>query len=179
MRNRQQIKNFLIFVIFVFTKTFYFIGIPIRRYLAWILTTIRMSLWKIHLGGLGEKTLIYPMVVIHFSEAVKIGSNVSIGEFVHMWGKGGIEIGDYTIIGAHSSITSQTHDTRAYIYGKTHIMKSVKIGSRVWIGSGAIILPGVRVGDGAIIGAGSVVVHDVAPDTIVTGVPAKLLRRKN
>lgn len=48
----------------------------------------------------------------------------------------------------------------------------MKIGNRVWIGSGAIILPGITIGDGSIIGAGSVVTKDVAENTIVAGVPA-------
>ena len=54
----------------------------------------------------------------------------------------------------------------------------VTIGHDVWIGHGATILPGVSVGDGAVIGAGAVVSKDVAPYTIVGGVPAKLIRER-
>ena len=50
------------------------------------------------------------------------------------------------------------------------------IGKNVWIGSHATILPGVTVGDNAIIAAGAVVVKDVPADTIVGGVPAKVLK---
>ena len=46
----------------------------------------------------------------------------------------------------------------------------------VWIGSGAVITDGVRVGKGSVVAAGSVVTHDVAPHTIVAGVPARLVR---
>ncbi|MEP7454854.1 DapH/DapD/GlmU-related protein [Phyllobacterium sp. SB3] len=52
----------------------------------------------------------------------------------------------------------------------------VTIGHDVWIGHGATVLPGVSVGDGAVIGAGAVVSKDVAPYTIVGGVPAKKIR---
>ncbi|MHC1548624.1 DapH/DapD/GlmU-related protein [Phyllobacterium sp. K27] len=52
----------------------------------------------------------------------------------------------------------------------------VTIGHDVWIGHGSTILPGVTVGDGAVIGAGAVVSKDVAPYTIVGGVPAKKIR---
>ncbi|MFN3507599.1 MAG: DapH/DapD/GlmU-related protein [Allorhizobium sp.] len=54
----------------------------------------------------------------------------------------------------------------------------VVIGHDVWIGHGATVLPGVTVGDGAVIGAGAVVSRDVAPYTIVGGVPAKLIRER-
>jgi phosphonate metabolism protein (transferase hexapeptide repeat family) len=54
----------------------------------------------------------------------------------------------------------------------------VVIGHDVWIGHGATVLPGVTVGNGAVIGAGAVVSKDVAPYTIVGGVPAKLIRER-
>jgi phosphonate metabolism protein (transferase hexapeptide repeat family) len=56
--------------------------------------------------------------------------------------------------------------------------KAVSIGHDVWIGHGAVIMPGVAIGNGAVIGANAVVTHDVAPYTIVAGVPAKPLRER-
>jgi phosphonate metabolism protein (transferase hexapeptide repeat family) len=54
--------------------------------------------------------------------------------------------------------------------------RHVTIGHDVWIGHGVTVLPGVTVGNGAVIGAGAVVSKDVAPYTIVGGVPAKKIR---
>jgi phosphonate metabolism protein (transferase hexapeptide repeat family) len=54
----------------------------------------------------------------------------------------------------------------------------ITIGHDVWIGHGATVLPGVTIGNGAVIGAGAVVSKDVAPYTIVGGVPAKLIRER-
>ena len=54
----------------------------------------------------------------------------------------------------------------------------VTIGHDVWIGHGTTVTAGVTVGTGAVIGAGAVVTKDVAPYTVVGGVPAKLLKRR-
>ena len=54
----------------------------------------------------------------------------------------------------------------------------VTIGHDVWIGHGVTITAGVTIGDGAVIGAGAVVTKDVAPYTIVGGVPAREIRRR-
>lgn len=54
----------------------------------------------------------------------------------------------------------------------------VVIGNDVWIGHAAIIMPGVTIGDGAVIGSQAVVTKDVAPYTIVGGVPAKPIRER-
>ena len=53
---------------------------------------------------------------------------------------------------------------------------AVAVGHDVWIGHGATITAGVKIGNGAVIGAGAVVTRDVAPYTIVAGVPARPLK---
>ena len=54
----------------------------------------------------------------------------------------------------------------------------VVIGNDVWIGHAVIVMPGVKVGDGAVLAAGAVVTRDVAPYTIVGGVPARQIRER-
>lgn len=62
------------------------------------------------------------------------------------------------------------------IYPGNVTTKPIKIGNHVWIGRRAMILKGVTIGDRAIIAASSVVTHDVPPDTIVAGNPAKIVK---
>ena len=46
------------------------------------------------------------------------------------------------------------------------------------IGSGAVIMGGVTIGENALVGAGAVVTHDVQPDSVVAGCPARFLRQR-
>lgn len=52
----------------------------------------------------------------------------------------------------------------------------IQIGNHVWIGARAIILKGVTIGDGVVVAAGAVVTKDVPPNTLVGGVPAKIIK---
>lgn len=57
--------------------------------------------------------------------------------------------------------------------------RPVNIGHDTWIGHGAVIMKGITIGDGAIIASHSVVTKDIAPYTIVGGIPAKLIKRRH
>lgn len=144
------------------------------------LRKIRQVYWRIVLGDMQSGAHIYSKVAIHNPRMVKIGRNVVLNDFVHIWGGGGVEIGDNSVIAAGTVITSQTHDPRALTdgktYGKTSIWLPVYIGQNVWIGSNAVIMPGIRIGDNAIIGAGAIVTKDVPERSVAVGVPARVTR---
>ncbi|GAA4084390.1 hypothetical protein GCM10022392_01400 [Mucilaginibacter panaciglaebae] len=131
---------------------------------------------KATLKHCGNGTSIQLPVRLEGPEYISVGSNVSINAFVHMWGHGGISIGNDCLIASHVSINSVTHDTSAKFYRHTIIEKMVVIGNNVWIGSHAVILPGITIGDNAVIGAGAVVTKDIPANVIVAGVPAKVIR---
>lgn len=69
-------------------------------------------------------------------------------------------------------------DRKAHRFPTLPVIPRTKIGNDVWIGANAIILADVEIGDGAIVAAGSVVTRNVAPYTIVAGIPAKPIRMR-
>lgn len=136
----------------------------------------RLALWKARLQSLGDGCLIYSRVVIHFPKHVSIGARSSVAEFVHMWGGGGISIGNDVMIASHVIISSQTHDLNARVFRESYIEAPCIIEDNVWIGAGAIVLPGVRIGSGSMIGAGSVVTKTIPPRSLAVGIPARVVR---
>jgi maltose O-acetyltransferase len=83
-----------------------------------------------------------------------------------------VEIGDRVQIGPHVTIhDNDFHDL--YERDRVPESKPVVIEDDVWLASGCTVLPGVRIGRGAVVAAHAVVNRDVAPFTVVAGVPAK------
>lgn len=143
-----------------------------------IIYQYKLSRFLKQLKQCGKNVFIQFPIRFEGAKHISVGNNVSINAFVHIWGHGGVEIGDDTLIASHVSIVSVTHDPSAYLYRKTCIEKKVTIGRNVWIGTHATILPGIEIGDNAIVAAGSVVNKNVEANTTVAGVPAKLIKRK-
>lgn len=107
---------------------------------------------------------------------IEIGDEVSVAAYVHIWGGGGVKIGDRVMIGSHTAITSITHDYTVERMYRTIVAHPIVIEDDVWIGTHAVILPGVTIGKGAVIGAGCIVTKNVPPRAIVTGVPGRTLK---
>ncbi|UCV30432.1 hypothetical protein KI617_07865 [Ferribacterium limneticum] len=95
-----------------------------------------------------------------------------------MWANGGLTIGDDSLVAAHCTLTTLTHNQDGIIYRKTTFSAPITIGKNVWLGYGVTVLPGVSIGDNAIIGAGAVVTHDIPPNAIAIGVPARVARQR-
>jgi maltose O-acetyltransferase len=136
----------------------------------------RYAKWKARLKYLGENVVFYGGVVIHGPQEVSIGKGTRIADYVHMWGSGGIEIGENVLIAAHSVITSMTHDPDVSPYAGSLVKRKVILEDNVWLGSNCVILPGVTIGANAIVAAGAVVTKGVAPGDIVGGVPARSIK---
>ena len=89
-----------------------------------------------------------------------------------------ITIGDMCFIAPGGILTCAGHPVVAEQRNQgIETSKPITIGNSVWIGAHATICGGVTIGDHAVIGAGAVVLHDVPANTIVAGVPAKVIRK--
>jgi acetyltransferase-like isoleucine patch superfamily enzyme len=117
-----------------------------------------------------------------FGGSIRIARRVWLGPYVVIYGHGGVQIAEQTLISMHCTILSSNHAVPAIgqlIRNTADELLPTKIGRDVWIGANAVILGGVTIGDGAVIAAGAVVTKDVEPGAVVAGVPAREIRRRN
>lgn len=111
----------------------------------------------------------------YIKRGLKVGKNFSMEpgcnlDYSHCWL---IEIGEEVTLAPRVQILAHDATTkRAIGYAK---IGRVNIGSRVFIGAGAIILPNITIGDDVIIGAGAVITKDVPSNSIVVGNPMTIL----
>jgi len=106
---------------------------------------------------------------------IRIGSRTTVGYQTFIFASDSITIGDDCLIAPFVYLVDSNHGTRrdTPINRQGNVARSIHVGNDVWVGVGARLLAGVKVGDGAIIAAGAVIATDVAPYTIVGGVPAR------
>ena len=120
-------------------------------------------------------TTIFPPFHTNLGRQISIGKNTFINHACSCVDMGGITIGDNVLIGPRVNLASENHPIdptqRGFLIGQP-----VVIEDNVWIGAAATILPGVTVGKNSIVAAGSVVTKNVPPNTIVGGVPAKVIK---
>lgn len=117
---------------------------------------------------------------VEIQKNVKVGKNVKVSS--HTFICEGVAIEDDVFVGHNVSFINDKYPRATTSDGKlqtdadwTVVPTLVKKGAS--IGSGATVLCGITIGENAIIGAGSVVTKDVPPNTIVAGVPARILKR--
>lgn len=112
--------------------------------------------------------------------SITIGEHVRINAGTTIVSHAQVRIGRECLIGEYVSIRDGNHGTTlgTPMRAQPHDGAPITIGDDVWIGRGVCILKGVTIGEGAVIAANSVVTKDVAPRTIVGGVPARVLKER-
>jgi|HubBroStandDraft_6_1064221.scaffolds.fasta_scaffold264009_1 maltose O-acetyltransferase len=109
---------------------------------------------------------------------LSIGENSFITGPLHVDAGAQIRVGNRVHLGHHVLLLTINHEIGPSEERCGPLTAApISIGDGVWIGSRVTVLPGVSVGKGAVIAAGAVVTRDVAPDTMVAGVPAVVVRQ--
>lgn len=136
---------------------------------------IRDRLSEITGNQIDKTTTVFIPFHTNFGRHTKIGKNVFINHDCSFLDLGGITIEDHVQIGPKVSLITENHPLDPSIR-KSLDLKSILIKRNAWIGAGAIILPGITIGENSVIAAGAVVNKDVPDNTVVGGVPAKVIR---
>lgn len=139
------------------------------------INAVRDLLGEITGKKIDESTTIFAPFYTNFGKFTSIGKNVFINHACSFLDMGGITIEDKVLIGPRVNLVTENHpldpeDRRALI------TSPIILKQNAWIGAGATILPGVTIGENAVVAAGAIVTKDVDPNTVVGGVPARLIK---
>ena len=131
---------------------------------------------------LADRTTLGFGVLLHpYGGQIVTGIDVYIGPYTTVYGHGGVTIGKDTLISMHCRILSSNHSSPppgTIIRSQPDIPLPTRIGRDVWLGAGVTVLGGVNIGDGCVVGAGAVVTHDLPPNTVSLGVPARVTQER-
>ena len=118
---------------------------------------------------------VFPPFYTDFGKNIHIGENVFINACCHFQDHGGVTLGDGCQIGHNVVFATLNHgiepENRRFTYPAP-----IVLGRNVWVGSNSTILQGVTIGDNSVVAAGAVVTKNVPADTIVGGVPARVIK---
>lgn len=139
---------------------------------------IRKLFIRMFIGNMGHNCFIMKKFMATNPSNIYLGNNVIINRNVMLDGRGAkIIIGNNVDIAQETNIWTLEHD----VHSENHnaIAGNVIIDDYVWIASRVTILPGVHIGKGAVVATGAVVTKDIPPFTIVGGIPAKIIGKRN
>ncbi len=129
---------------------------------------------------IGDRTCLDRGVLLHpYGGKIETGIDVYIGPYTTIYGHGGVVIGKDTLVSMHCRILSSNHTVPpvgTIIRSVGDELLPTLIGCDVWLGAGVTVLGGVTIGDGCVVGAGAVVTHELPPNSVAVGVPARVAR---
>lgn len=137
---------------------------------------IRECLSEIIQQPIDASTTIFTPFHTNFGRHIQLGKNVFINHACTFLDLGGIIIEDNVLIGPKVSIITENHPVNPD-QRKMLEVKPVIIRRNCWIGANATILPGVTISENSVVAAGAVVTKNVPANTVVAGIPAKVIKK--
>jgi len=137
---------------------------------------IRVRLSEITGQKIDESTTIFTPFHTNFGRHIKIGKNVFINHACTFLDLGGITIEDDVLIAPKVNLITEDHPLNPG-ERKILVLKSILVKRNAWIGVNATILPGVTIGENSVVAAGALVTKDVPDNTVVVGIPAKVVKK--
>lgn len=136
---------------------------------------MRALLSQITGSEIDASTAIFPPLYVNYGRHTKIGKNVFINFDCVFLDLGGITIEDGVFIAPKVSLLTEGHplspvNRHSLTVGHIHLKRNA------WIGANATVTQGVTVGENAVVAAGAVVIKDVPDNTMVGGIPARILK---
>ncbi len=135
--------------------------------------SLRRSLFRLAGVHIGKHSSLHIGTHVYQPKNISIGEDTIIGDHATLDGRAHLTIGNHVDIASEVMIFNSEHNINDPTF--TAIEAPVDIEDYVFIGPRVIVLPGVTIGRGAVVAAGAVVTKDVAPGSIVGGVPAKVI----
>jgi acetyltransferase-like isoleucine patch superfamily enzyme len=136
---------------------------------------IRNVLSQITGKEIDESTAVFPPLYINYGKNTTIGKNVFINFGCTFLDLGGITLEDNVMLAPGVKLLSEGHPLSPE-ERQSLIPKPIHVRKNAWIGANATILQGVTVGENAVVAAGAVVSKDVPANTVVGGIPAKVIK---
>ena len=131
-------------------------------------------------GDLPDSLTIITPFMCDYGKNIHLGDDVFINSNCYFMDCADITLGDNVFVGPFTGFYTGTHplDHKRRNKGLEKALP-IKVGDNCWFGANVSIMPGVTIGSGCVIGAGSVVTKDVPDNSLVAGVPAKIIKTIN
>ena len=123
-----------------------------------------------------ESVVVWPPFYTDFGINITLGKNVFINHACTFMDRGSIIIEDNVLIGPKVNLITTNHSLKVSERRNT-VSKPITVRKNAWIGAAATVNPGVTIGENSVVAAGAVVTKDVLPNTLVAGVPAKMVKK--